>query len=372
MGAGLFGRLYRFLFLTVLSTVCQALLHQHEAIRGHRQLECGKWQKAYAQLQNETLFGIRGPRYAISVAVESDLADRLTGIISQFYYALITERAFQVVTYGNLPGMEDVFDSQGYINWLQKPFSDDLIGPLKYTYKGERGYSGFRGLDYDKVSKKEFAMMYMINSNFVHNHFGSSNLRHLPPGHADAEVVFMASNRGGTVRLFNNQYHSGPLKSMGLLPRTAFSCAYDFLFRPKEAALEAHSDIILTLSKRPPETVIGIEIRVDTLGKMGAEVENAKLEDFLEFFECAQDIEDSLPESHQAIVWYLISDSAALRTAARAEYGEKILLDCTGRQASLENCKSGKSYGQDVASLQYAAGQLSAFSFAGHHVSLLP
>lgn len=73
---------------------------------------CGHWQEAYTKLHAEILSGQRPPRYAVSVAVEAGLADRLSGLITQFYYALLSGRAFKTITYGQLPGYERGVDAR--------------------------------------------------------------------------------------------------------------------------------------------------------------------------------------------------------------------------------------------------------------------
>lgn len=58
--------------------------------------QCGSWQDDYIQLHKDILSGRKPPRYAISVPAPAGLSDRLVGAVSVFYYALLTDRAFQI------------------------------------------------------------------------------------------------------------------------------------------------------------------------------------------------------------------------------------------------------------------------------------
>jgi Xyloglucan fucosyltransferase len=102
---------------------------------------CGTWQEDYMSLHEQTLSGERPPRYLVSVAVEAGLADRVIGIISEFYFALLTGRAFQISSaHQKLPTFEAAFDAP-HVNWTRPTDAEVLIDHLRYTYKGIRGYT---------------------------------------------------------------------------------------------------------------------------------------------------------------------------------------------------------------------------------------
>lgn len=126
-------------------------------------MTCGSWQDTYARLHNEIRNGKKPPRYFVSVAVEAGIADRLSGMITQLYLAILSSRVFTAITYGDLPAFESACSSP-YINWTDpNHLQDDVIGPLKYTYKGLRGYRGDRS--YPKsVNTAMFSQLYTINS----------------------------------------------------------------------------------------------------------------------------------------------------------------------------------------------------------------
>ena len=91
---------------------------------------CGTWQDAYTKLHRDVLAGERPPRYAVAVAVEAGkglkgqalrrglyllrfyalllaagLTDNIVGIVTAFFYAVLSDRAFQMLTHSDLPGL---------------------------------------------------------------------------------------------------------------------------------------------------------------------------------------------------------------------------------------------------------------------------
>jgi Xyloglucan fucosyltransferase len=102
---------------------------------------CGNWQEDYMRLHQQMLAGERPPRYLVSIAVEAGLADRVIGIISEFYFALLTGRAFQISSaHQKLPTFEAAFDAP-HVNWTRPIDAEVLIDHLRYTFKGIRGYT---------------------------------------------------------------------------------------------------------------------------------------------------------------------------------------------------------------------------------------
>jgi hypothetical protein len=50
--------------------------------------------RAYSQMHAAVVNGLAKPRYLVSVAPQTGAADRLTGTVTQFYFALLNQRAF--------------------------------------------------------------------------------------------------------------------------------------------------------------------------------------------------------------------------------------------------------------------------------------
>ncbi len=89
--------------------------------------------------------------------------------------------------------------------------------------------------DSSPIDTARYASLYLANNN-THNDllFARTDLRTVYPDHP---VLFTASNRGRTFRLFDNPYHRRALREMGLRPETAFGCAFRFLFQPNAAVM---------------------------------------------------------------------------------------------------------------------------------------
>lgn len=85
------------------------------------------------------------------------------------------------------------------------------------------------------MDTKRFASINLSNNNSRNDAlFRHTDLRTV---FAEQAVVFTASNRGRTYRLFDNPYHRRALAEMGLRPETAFGCAFRFLIKPNAAVM---------------------------------------------------------------------------------------------------------------------------------------
>jgi hypothetical protein len=58
---------------------------------------------------NDFLFAEDG-RVLVSIAIEGGIADNLSGLMSEFYLALLSNRALQIYDYGYLPTYEPAFN----------------------------------------------------------------------------------------------------------------------------------------------------------------------------------------------------------------------------------------------------------------------
>lgn len=58
------------------------------------------------------------------------------GLVTQFYLAVLSKRAFTMVTYGDLPPFESACDAP-YINYTHpEKLPDDVLGPAKTMWSG--------------------------------------------------------------------------------------------------------------------------------------------------------------------------------------------------------------------------------------------
>lgn len=332
---------------------------------------CGTWQQSYINLHRSILNGSLPPRYLISVAVEAGLADRLTGTLTEFFFALLTNRAFQIVTYGTLPRFEAAFLTPN-INWSRSIVNDELISNLKFTYRGQRGYSGDRSYP-SHINTSLYWPMYLVNDDQGNEFFRSSNVSKYPLNHEDVQTLFVSSNRGRIIRLFDNPYHRFQLFQMGLHPATVIRCAFDFLFSPTESLKKAMSREFSILSSSDI-LKISINIRVgDAVFDPNADSQT-NLSSYDPYFNCASTIESYARLPNQIVIWYFTSDSLKLRQLVKEKYGEKILTEDKLRYVHGDCGDSpAKRYGnctnesQDF-SIRMSAGQIYAMSMCDYHV----
>jgi hypothetical protein len=216
--------------------------------------------------------------------------------------------------------------------------------------------------------------MYLTNNAGSNQFFISSNVSKHPIGHENVVTLFVASNRGRIVRLFDNPYHRSQLFQMGLRPEIAPKCAFHFLFSPNDDVKKAMSREFSIL-KSNDILKISVNIRVgDPVFDPEYDERTTKLELYEHYFSCASKIESFARLPNQRVIWYVTSDSLRLRQLAKQKYGEKILTeenlryvhgDCGHSKAKrYGNCtKASQDY-----SIRLSAGQIYAMSMCDYHV----
>ena len=320
----------------------------------------------------------RPMRSLVSIAVESGTADRLLGLVSLFYYALVTDRAFFHQTYGVTPGWEAAYDSP----WINSTgtFADSAITPLKSTYLGVRNYRGAR--NYDELRRTEgaevaslYAPLWLVNEDdgteaaFVYqdpNDPNSSPLARVPN-------IVAASNRGRTHDMFRNAAIAPRLTRMGLTPTTAFGCGLRFLFSLKPSACDRTCGKIrddITAAADAGSLIIGVMVRVgDEVFKPEVDAQTA-LSVASNHFACVAQIEETRRrEGAPPPVIYFTSDSLRLRQLAKAAYGDRLLTD-TEWVGVHPDCGHLNPWACNAANaaLAAAAAQMSLLALADVHV----
>ena len=199
------------------------------------------------------------------------------------------------------------------------------------------------------------------------------DVRQQPRGHADVPVVVVATNRGRVVRLFDNPHHADQLRAFGLRPDTGPACAFHYLFRPRREVMRAFAREFAALADGDV-LKIGIHIRVGD--RVFAGNDTVAWPDIQPYFDCATQIQAQrarLPS--QRTLWYVASDSLAVRRMASSRFGSKVVTDIT-RAHEHTDCRSRVTGGaQDAGACQrqlpamrQAAGDLLALSTADVHV----
>ena len=318
-------------------------------------------------------------RWLVSVAVEAGLTDRLVGIMSEFFMALLSERALSITSYDPLPPFEAAF-APAQIDWTRRPTTgsvddwDSIVEPLKYTYRGVRGYVGQRPL---RHNSSDIALLYLVNDHRANEFFSYENVGDWPKGSRHARVLFVASNRGRISQLFSNPHHKRSLRELGFRPETALCCAWQYLFAPSLSVRQSMSREFDALHERHNELKIAVTIRVgDAAFHADADTETLARAIAKPYFRCAEQIEEWAfrASSYRRVVWYVTSESLALRRWAKATYGRKVLTNDYARYGH-GDCfheRNGECLSDDArnASIVAAAGQLYALSMCHYHIHL--
>ncbi|CAI2163033.1 6013_t:CDS:2 [Funneliformis geosporum] len=245
---------------------------------------CGTWQKDYAKLNEDILAGKEDQRYVAYICEASSncggLADRILGMTSTFLFALLTNRAYLADWQTPLP-LDKIFDSPN-IDW-----SFDSLSPE----------SVIKDLKTIEISVIDF------DTQHLDNHFLLSNWTTKYP---DPFIKFY-TNRGMIIRTFDSKYYAQPLKDIGLRPHTAFGCIFDYLFRPTPPAMSFITKYTSLFSIHNIYSV-GIQIR--------AREDTNALQDYEYFFRCADQLTRTYAAPDQKVIYFLITDSVALRDEA--------------------------------------------------------
>lgn len=253
----------------------------------------------------------------------------VTGWVSMFYLALLSNRAITTTFKDPLPGFEAACDMP-YINWTQ-PFAypDGALDLADLYYKGmsennpER-YFPNEGL----INSTMYNMTYVVNQAMEHGtkfgFFHDQNLTNYPPSNSEVPYVIAASNRGQTYKLALNPYHRQQLWSFGLTPETAYMCGFFYLCSPNTAVQELYKPYWEALS-RPGLLKIGIMVRVgDSVFQGNAQSDNATAIQLVDgpgdvYFRCAAAFENAYRVPGQEVVWYLMSDSLGFSTGSQEQ-----------------------------------------------------
>ena len=206
---------------------------------------CGSWQHAYASMHRGVLAGALPPRYAVHVAPRSGYSDRLAGLVSVFFYALLTKRAvvFWAGPDERLPRLELAFEGP-HVNWSAAGAYADMLGPVPEGSYVHPDIEGPGWVHKDLVTAGDAA-------------FGSGDLHALG---GDVETVLVTMQRGRSIVLFSNPHHAAQLYALGLHRENAFGCALDFLFSPHAGIQEAFGRELAELEDARAFK-IGIQVR---------------------------------------------------------------------------------------------------------------
>lgn len=284
-------------------------------------LNCGmSWKEEYKLFHKKEL-SQHSPKILVAVPHLSGFADRVIGFTTVFMISILTNRAIQISNRGLLPPLNLAFHFPN-IHFNRKEDEPWLIEPLKHK-------ASVRNYNESVLESKKYFAVNTLDDFRLQDRLLRGNLTDILGG-SNIETVLMVTNRGKTIRMFENQNYVKYLTDhMGLNPSTAFGCLANYLIQPKpKIFLSAFSEFSNLTNPDPSVLKIAIQIRTGD-----SSLENIQhsidLWKYSAFFSCAEQIENfafNLTEfKFTKAIWYLATDSLPLRKAALEKYGNKII-----------------------------------------------
>ncbi|KAG2173594.1 hypothetical protein INT43_005012 [Umbelopsis isabellina] len=284
--------------------------------------ECGNWQEKYAALHKRRLTQLDSlkandldkldsqdrPTYiaykCVQVATNGNrgcggLADRMSGMISTFFYALLTDRAYFAYWDDENPFSLDILFEKPFIDWhYEKSAMDQLfIGDVDDDYFGTQPV--------DTLNAKWPTM-----ENTLFPDGASQNFSDL----WTASLVQVRSNRGYIIHTFeSSNVYPDILHKMGLNVHNTFGCLTDYLFKPTIGSrrfIDAYKNLL------DLESIfsVGIQIRTGDNQIVNPKEDELTVESYSYFLTCANQLTKAYRQPyHKKVVYFLITDSAKLR-----------------------------------------------------------
>lgn len=292
---------------------------------------CGHWQQKYTQLHQDILSGRLPRRFLITIAPPQGLADRLSGTVTHFLFALITDRAFLHAAPPSIPKYSSAFDLLNIQSEMPKGFmfNEKILMNLTFAgYPESINKNKIYGLYLNAGAIEQYQTVVTRNKKL----FMYGDLTTQPEGYAHTEELYVTGNRGFSWKLFRNQYHRNQLLNWGLRKETTFKCVFDYLFRLKDDACrgvcaQMRSQI---MSEREAGTVIiGVQVRVgDVVFENDLNMTRDSLQLIRKHFQCASELSHQFEMAGHPSKYYFISDSLTLRMMVKRILGEKVMVSC--------------------------------------------
>uniref|UniRef100_A0A383W237 Fucosyltransferase n=2 Tax=Tetradesmus obliquus TaxID=3088 RepID=A0A383W237_TETOB len=334
--------------------------------------------REYAQMHAAVVNGLAKPRYLVSVAPQTGAADRLTGTVTQFYFALLSKRAFTAYNPdpGTIPRFAAACDYPLF-NWTHPEALPDAVVDAFHTWNHVANDSAMHQT-LPAPYNEDYLMLNWNNGTVkLLEWLHTTNLTTFPDDRPSLPYVVSSSNRGATWKMATNPYHRGDFWALGLRPEEAFMCGFFALCRPNAAVQALYYAPFWRPLLQPNVLSIGIQVRfgdklMNNDGVYGTVSTSMLMDLAAPFFDCATQIETVLTVPGQKVIWYLLSDNGSFRRAAKDRYGEKMLTDTT-LQAMHTDCKRNGnptlcSESTMNVALQHSIGSMLAFSLADYHV----
>ena len=300
------------------------------------------------------------------------LADRIIGFATTFMIAFLTGRAFQMGRRRELPILEKAFESP-FINWTREQDPDWLLEPLKL--KVDR-----RNYNESVLASKEYWAVNTLDDWRFQDRLIREDLSVLMGG--DTQTTLMVSNRGKTIRMFENLHYQHRLTKIGLTPYTAFGCMTNYLIQPRPEIFLPVAKQFEFMSRNQSDVLkISIQVRVGDWAWADKDHQTTT-KNFKYFFRCARAIEAwaMAKGNYSDVKWYLATESMPLRQAAVKAWGDKVVtsLNTTIEHSAKESsvCNGGAdadhkaAVGCDVTDPGFlaAAAEWWMIGYADYHV----
>lgn len=307
--------------------------------------ECGNWQEKYIKLHQKDMEILskyqhgefpsdidvaERPKYISYLCKEvpkdsnrgcGGLADRMGGMISTMFYALLTDRAYLLNWHDLNPLPLEAIWERPHIEWSHDPEEMEAL----FT-NDDNELLGYQKVD--TLNKK-----HKVLTQIIFPDGGNTELKDLWNG----TYVEVRSNRGYIIRTFQvSKKYTKQLNEMGLTKENTFRCLTNFLFRPTIGSrrfLNAYKNLFAMESVLS----IGIQIRTDDNALANPQFDVNNLEKWGHFVKCASELAAfKKEEHHKHIVFFLVTDSAHLRDefismntnkALAAKYIDEEILD---------------------------------------------
>ena len=284
---------------------------------------CGEvWQSRYQALHQDIIKNKREAKFLVYFCDWPfrgcfGYGDRVRAVISLFYLAILTDRAFLI--HWKAPKPLERFLTPKNINWT---FPIPLLETRKHFWRNIHGQT-----------KKDLDGWLARNGSAVSNLVKKENFN----VYFDKPVEIVTSNvyfADGAMQ--RNEYLMPRARDMEIKPllpgsrtrrHAKIGCAFDFLFDIPPRLQNALQNTRKKLRENST-FVIGIHIRLGDkqFGKNNTRVSES---DFPKFFLCAKKVEQELfsLDGRKHVRWFLATDTLLVKDYARKHFGEKVITE---------------------------------------------
>ncbi|KAI8139663.1 hypothetical protein BJV82DRAFT_543928 [Fennellomyces sp. T-0311] len=289
-----------------------------EAMPYNEKGECGNWQAEYTALHQRRLEELallkdgkgdeltEPPRFVSYLCKEVPVngnrgcggtADRMSGMISTFFYGLLTGRAYLAHWADANPIPLETLFEKPHIDWSYDPQE-----MKKLFSKPEEGYT------YEQVDTLN--QKYPVLGKTIFPDGPLQDFDNLWNG----TFVEVRSNRGYIIRTFKESaIYPKVLASMGLTKQNTFGCLTDYLFRPTVGS-RRFINAFRHLFEMRSVLSIGMQIRTDDNALANPQLDTNNLEKWDYFLTCANQLAEAKRQPHHKhVVYFMITDSLKLR-----------------------------------------------------------